>query len=153
MDDTLCDYAGAHRAALKKDPHNKWPQSVYDFYRKLNELPDAIWGMNELERLGFDVWILTRPSYMNPTCYTEKRMWVEDHLGIDWCRKLILCPDKSLMKGEYLIDDQLWPDFEGEQILFRQEEDNFDYRTHIVKKSWKDVLDYFYERPQKKLTI
>jgi len=26
--------------------------------------------------------ILTAPSYMNPMWYTEKRLWVEKHLGL-----------------------------------------------------------------------
>jgi len=129
MDDTLCDFMGAQERALAKYPDQKWPQAQMDFFRKMEPLPDAIWAMNELAK-EFDVWILTRPSYFNPLCYTEKRLWVEDHLGIEWCKKLILCPDKSLLKGYLLIDDIPWTGFEGEQILF----------GHELFPNWKAVM-------------
>lgn len=145
MDDTLCDYMNAHRNAIKANPHNKYPQSVFDFYRNLKPLDHAIWGMNELERMGYDVWILTRPSYMNPLCYTEKRVWVEEHLGLDWCKKLIIAPDKALLKGDYLIDDFHWENFEGTQILFRGSDDErpgvSDMKT-VQIKGWGSVIDF-----------
>jgi 5'-nucleotidase len=122
MDDTLCDWRGAYDKALQLYPEQKYPQSSMDFFRKLKPLPGAIEGFLKLEEKGYDVWILTRPSYQNPFCYTEKRLWVEDHLGLEWTKKLILCPDKSLVKGDYLIDDYPWPGFEGKQILFGSEE-------------------------------
>ena len=39
--------------------------------------------------------------------YTEKRIWVEKHLGMALVERLIICPDKSLLKGSYLIDDKV----------------------------------------------
>lgn len=67
-------------------------------------------------------WILTCPSYKNPMSYTEKRLWIEDHLGFNWCRKLINSPDKSLLIEDYLIDDKPWPGFQGTQLLFGSED-------------------------------
>ena len=58
-------------------------------------------------------------------------MWVEDHLGLHWCKKLILCPDKSLLKGDILIDDQVWEKFSGQKIVFNSETNNW---SHIIKK-------------------
>jgi 5'-nucleotidase len=101
MDDTLCDFTGAYRVALDKNPGIIYPQSQFDFFRKLDPLPLALDAMEILTNRGYDVWILTRPSILNPSCYTEKRLWVEDHLGIEWCNKLIICPDKSLVKGDF----------------------------------------------------
>ena len=37
------------------------------------------------------------------------------------CDRLILCPDKSLLKGDVLIDDTPWPGFEGQQLLFSRQ--------------------------------
>jgi 5'-nucleotidase len=121
MDDVLCEYKQGHESFSRKFPGIKYPQSIPGFYLNLADIDYAIWGINTLA-MHFDVWILTRPSYMNPLCYTEKRKWVENYLGIGWCKKLILCPDKSLMKGDYLIDDQPWPEFEGQQYLFGSDE-------------------------------
>lgn len=117
MDDTLCDFEGACKESILKMPIIRIPWSVVDFFRKLKPLPGAIEGINELAKY-YDVWILSKPSIHNPMSYMEKRLWVEDHLGFDWCKKLILCPDKSLMKGHLLIDDVMWSGFEGTQLYF-----------------------------------
>ena len=116
MDDTICMYkeyyiSEYHRTLLK------YPQSQVGFFLKLKPIGGAIEALNKLNEV-YDVWILTRPSYMNAHCYTEKRQWIEEHLGLEWCKKLILCPDKSLMIGDYLVDDHPWPGFKGEQLLF-----------------------------------
>ena len=121
MDDVLCDWMRAYDEARERVPGQKYPQAQMDFFRKLKPLPNAITGINLLKKRGHDVWILTKPSYMNPLCYTEKRLWVEDHLGLEWCDRLILCPDKSLLKGDVLIDDTPWPGFEGQQLLFSRQ--------------------------------
>lgn len=134
MDDTLCNFTGASESAKRKFPAQQFPQAQMDFFRKLDPIDDAI---PSIQLLGeyYDVWILSRPSYMNPLCYTEKRLWVEDHLGLEWCKKLILCPDKSLLKGEWLIDDVAWPEFEGTQILFGGEKNwAFVLYTLITKR-------------------
>ena len=129
MDDTICNFTEAHRRL--KTPEMKYPQSQMDFFRKLKPIKDAVSSVKLLGE-NFDVWFLTRPSYMNPLCYTEKRLWVEDHFGLEWCNRLILCPDKSLMIGDYLIDDHPWPEFKGKQILFGSEE----------YPDWDNVIKY-----------
>ena len=104
-----------------------------DFFRNLKPLPGAIEAMNILQNSNkYELNILTRPSIHNPLCYTEKRVWIENHLGYDWCEKLIICPNKALLKGDYLVDDYLWEDFEGEQIQYGKGEFT----------SWSIVYDY-----------
>jgi len=130
MDGVLCDFK-SHYNNLKSDyvPH---PQTTYGFYTTMPEIPGAIETYKWLEE-RFDVWILTRPSYWNPLCYTEKRVWVENHLGFETCRKLILSFDKTLFKGDYLIDDNIHDGFEGELIHFGT--DKF--------PNWESVKNYF----------
>ena len=50
--------------------------------------------------------------------YTEKRVWVEKNLGLGVVPKLIICRNKRLLKGDYLIDDHIYKDFEGELLHF-----------------------------------
>ena len=102
---------------------------------KLEPLPNAIESVNELKK-EFDVWILTRPSFNNINCYSEKAQWVLDNLGYDMLEKTILCGDKSLVKGDYLIDDQGnagQENFEGEWIKFGSEK----------FKDWLTVMEFF----------
>ncbi|MGH1337499.1 MAG: 5' nucleotidase, NT5C type [Aureispira sp.] len=120
MDNTLCDYTGkfSEMQANSKDPL-PYPQSQYGFFSSLEPLPGAIAAYQALQE-HYEVYILTAPSYLNPLCYTEKRVWVEQHLGLATTRDLIICKRKGLLKGDYLIDDHLYPEFEGQQLHFGQ---------------------------------
>lgn len=134
MDDTICDYKGAFTRDINKFSNNKFPQSRWGFFANLEPIEGAIETLHELME-DFDVWILTRPSYLNPLSYTEKRIWVEKYFGIEFCKKLILCSDKSLLRGDYLVDDSSLcgqPEFEGEWIQYGVE--NYD--------TWEKVKTY-----------
>lgn len=104
MDDTLCQFALANYLAMRQNPDIKWPQSQYGFFVNLEPIPGAIEGYKTLGS-KYDVFIVTRPSIWNPMSYTEKRVWVEKHLGFEECENLIMAPDKTLIKADYLIDD------------------------------------------------
>lgn len=134
MDGVLCDFYSARDKALLKNPEQKFPQSQWGFFLRLEEIPDAVYSFNKLKE-KYDVWILTRPSFKNVNCYTEKAQWLLDHLGEGILEKTIITPDKSLVKGDYLIDDMGnagQENFEGEWIHFGTEK----------FKNWKKVLDY-----------
>lgn len=136
MDGVLCDFAGA----FKKEHSDtvKFPQSRWGFFTNLEPLPNAIYFVKELMKTH-DVWILTRPSYKNALCYTEKRLWIEKYFGLEFCQKLIICSDKSLVKGDYLVDDSISDgqlEFEGELIRFGSPE----------FKNWWHVHDYLMDK-------
>lgn len=128
MNDTICNFLGAVVKARKINPDIKYPWCQLDFFRKLEPIEGAIEGLKKLSEY-YDVWILTRPSIKNPLSYMEKRLWIDDHLGYDWCEKLILCPDKTLMIGDLLIDDMSW-NFNGIQFRF----------GNIVHTNWSKVV-------------
>jgi len=125
MDDVICDFTGAYKEALKNNPDIKYPQSQLDFFRSLKPLPDAIKVMQYF--LNFhNTYIATAPSIYNPLCYTEKALWIKDHFGTDVLNRLIIVPNKSLLKGDYLIDDRIdthkQNEFEGTLIQFGSKE-------------------------------
>jgi len=130
MDGVLCRFYEAARKALLENPAQPYPQSQWGFFLKLEPVADAIESFKYLSE-NYDVWILTRPSTRNVNCYTEKAQWVWDNLGIDAVERLILCCDKNLLKGDYLIDDNIW-EFEGEHIHFGSER----------FPNWKTVVKY-----------
>jgi 5'(3')-deoxyribonucleotidase len=132
MDDTLCDFTTPFKTGEFK---LKYPQSKVGFFLGLEPLEGAIEGMNTL-MTKYDVWILTRPSIKNTNCYTEKAEWIKKYFGDNFLEKLILCPNKSLVKGDYLIDDDHrhgQTEFEGEHIHFGKD-DKF--------KTWSQVIEY-----------
>ncbi len=115
MDGVLCNYAKRYLETISEK--NTVPQSQYGFFTSLEEIPGAVEAINLIAE-EYDTWILTRPSTKNPLCYTEKRVWVEQHLGMKWVERLIICPEKSLLNGDILIDDFSWSKFDGIQYLF-----------------------------------
>ncbi len=131
MDGVIFDYDKRYAEARELRPEITYPQSIYGFYTDMEPLPEAVETVNKL-REKFDVWILSKPSYRNPLCYIEKRISIEKHFGLAFCNKLILCPDKSLLIGDYLIDDMPWPEFTGKQIRFGSQE----------FPNWKKVYDF-----------
>lgn len=96
-------------------------------FESLNPIDGAIDAVSTLISINhFDVYILTAPSTRNPLSYKEKRVWIETHFGYDFCKKLIICSNKGLLKGDILIDDNLTgkgqDKFEGELLHFGSNE-------------------------------
>ena len=138
MDGVLCDFKSAYVQDLEANPDQKYPQSQFGFFINLKPLPGAIDAVNKLKK-DYEVWILTRPSIHNISCYSEKALWIKNHLGFEMQERTILCTNKSLVKGDYLIDDQTshgQSDFEGELIQFGTKE----------FPDWKSVLKFLGSR-------
>ncbi len=143
MDDVLCDFTAAYKTAIKANPAIQYPQSQFDYFRKLAPIKDAIASVNYLlQQPLFEVYILTAPSIQNPLCYTEKRLWVEDHFGFEMVKRLIISPHKGLNRGDYLIDDndsgKGQENFEGQLLKFGSPE----------FPNWKTVISFFQEKYQ-----
>ena len=108
MDGVLCDFEGAITRDNEVYPDIAYPQSLEGFYRGLEPIKGAVQAMGALLKAEcIEPYILTAPSVYNPLSYTEKRLWVEDHLDFEWVERLIISPDKSLLIGDILIDDHI----------------------------------------------
>jgi 5'-nucleotidase len=132
MDDTLCDFTSPFKSGEYK---LKYPHSKIGFFLDLEPIDGAIEGLKTIQE-KYDVWILTRPSIKNTHCYTEKAEWIKKYFGEEMLEKMILCPDKSLVKGHYLIDDDHrhgQTEFEGEHIHFTKDEQFM---------TWSQVVEY-----------
>jgi 5'-nucleotidase len=55
---------------------------------------------------GHDVRICTSPLSGARFCAAEKIQWVHDRLGPEWERRVIITKDKTLVRGDVLIDDK-----------------------------------------------
>jgi len=108
LDGVLCEFEGAYERARKSKPEMAYPQAEYGFYANLEPISGGIEAVKMmLEDDRYSPYILTAPSEHNPMSYTEKRVWVEKHLGMEMVSRLIICPDKSLLRGDILIDDKM----------------------------------------------
>lgn len=110
LDGTVCDIKSAINLYRKENRGReestdyKYPWANPGFFEMLDPLPLAIESVNLLNK-DHDVWFLSRPSFRNTSSYTEKAEWVKKHFGYELQKKLILCGDKSLLKGKILVDD------------------------------------------------
>lgn len=115
MDGVLADYNARRDAFGEEATHQP------GFFRDLEPIQDAIAGFKTLVGMGCNVYILSTAPWSNPSAWSEKRLWVEEHLGEDGFKRLILSHHKNLLKGEYLIDDRIAngvDGFEGKHIHF-----------------------------------
>jgi len=83
----------------------------------------------------YDCYILSTAPWDAPWAWTQKREWVEKHLGKNAYKRLILSHNKNLCMGDYLIDDRTKNgagEFTGELIQFGNNE----------FPDWNSVLNY-----------
>lgn len=136
MDDVICNYKKAYNTFKLLNFEIKYPQSQYGFFLDLEPILDSIESIKALDN-HYDIYFLSSPSYKNPMCYAEKNYWIRKHFGIEWTKKLILSCNKSLLIGDYLIDDNYKGKgqefFKGQLIHFGSNE---------LFMNWKDVFEF-----------
>jgi 5'-nucleotidase len=115
------------------------------FYRNLPLIKGGKEAIQEIKQKGHDVFLCTSPLSSYENCILEKYEWVDAHLGRDWIKRLIITKDKTLIRGDILIDDN--PEPKGiltpmwEHIIY-----DFPYNRHIKDKrrvswdTWEEIL-------------
>jgi 5'-nucleotidase len=104
------------------------------FFEGLEPITGGIDAFKALSE-KYDVYFLSTAPWSNIHSLSEKRIWVEKHLGEYAFKRLILSHNKGLLKGDYLIDDRIAngvDKFEGEHIHFGTEK----------FPDWKSILKY-----------
>ena len=76
------------------------------FFINLPPVPGSVNAVKNMVSDGFSVFICTAGIYKNDSCLNEKKLWIEKYLGIDLARTAIFTRDKTIIKGDYLIDDR-----------------------------------------------
>ena len=117
-----------------------------NFFLSLEPIDGSIKALNEIQELGHEVYICTSPLSRYEDCVLEKYSWVDKYLGSEWTKKLIVTKDKTLVYGDFLIDDR--PEISGlikpswEHILYTQPyNQNVEGKRRLTWKNWKEVLD------------
>lgn len=116
------------------------------FYSRLQPVPGARAALKAMTKAGHDVRIVTSPWVSNPSCASDKLNWVVEHYGQYWGARVIITTDKTLVRGDILIDDK--PEVIGSQeptwehVYFTQP-----YNEHIPGRrrindwaEWEEVL-------------
>ena len=138
--------------------HDEFPEKFHEginniisergFYRDLKPIDGAIEGIQEMmEYSFFEVFFCTSPWNTSETCIRDKQNWLSQYFGKKILKRLVVTNDKTLVRGDYLIDDK--PTIKGvfdnptwEQILFSQP-----YNEKVIGKrrmfGWKDWKKIF----------
>ncbi len=142
MDEVIADAVTEHllrynrdhgEALTKEDLRGKWLWDVVqierhgalegylrseDFFAVLRVMPQAQRVIAALQK-RYEVFIATAAMEV-PTSFVAKFRWLEKHFPFIAPSHIVFCGDKSILRAEYLIDDnprQLRL-FHGEGILF-----------------------------------
>ena len=122
MDGVLVDFkSGITRlAADELREHEGHLDDVPGIFALMDPMPGAIEALRELSQL-FDTYLLSTAPWKNPSAWSDKLLWVQQHLGAPAHKRLILSHHKDLNRGDFLIDDGLSNGadrFIGEHIHF-----------------------------------
>jgi 5'-nucleotidase len=151
LDNTVADWSGRFSEGLTRlrpdlapqppDRFSVWSDDVDrnlaiqevvrepGFYAQLPTYPGARNALIGLLHAGVGVFIVSTPMESNVTSASDKSAWVRTHLGRRFVNRLILSHDKSLVRGDLLIDDK--PRISG-----------------LMEPTWRQVyFDQPYNRP------
>jgi 5'-nucleotidase len=131
MDGVLCDYTrhflekAVEKGAPKKDPLDCMSFGMdKNFEKKHHELikdipfevgffenhPPIEGALEAVRKMALDeridIFICTAPKKQYKNCVGEKYVWVEKNLGIEFTTKIIMTKDKTMVCGDFLIDDK-----------------------------------------------
>lgn len=150
QDGVLANYTKAHLEAIRRRypelPHIRVEDAIHfgtedlfplayregiealtlekGFFLNLEPIPGALDALREMLHAGHDVRICTAPKKDYRFCVPEKFDWVREYLGQEWVERIVITRDKTLVHGDFLIDDK--PKIEGartpvwEHILYDQ---------------------------------
>lgn len=126
MDNVLVDFPSGI-AKLSEQQRNEYDgrlDEVPGIFGLMTPMPGAISAFNELVR-KYDTYILSTAPWENASAWSDKLLWVKEHLGAPAHKRLILSHNKHLNTGDFLVDDRLKngvDKFSGKHIHFGTDE-------------------------------
>ena len=144
MDNVLVDFQSGIDA-MPEDVRKKYDgdeDEIPGIFSRMKPMEGAVSAFKKLAE-NYDVYICSTAPWENPTAWSDKKLWVEKHLGKEAYKRLTLTHHKNLVIGDYLIDDRKAngaSEFKGEHIHF-----GVNYKTGEENPfpTWASVLDYF----------
>ncbi len=113
-----------------------------DFFSVLNVMPESQRVLRALQE-KYEVFIATAAMEV-PTSFTAKYEWLGEHFPFIPSSHIVFCGDKSIIRADYLIDDnpRQFLRFEGEGILYNAHH-NVNVTGYRRVNDWLDVEKMF----------
>ncbi len=129
---------------VQSDRHNALEAYLRsdDFFGVLDVMPDSQRVLEALQG-KYEVFIATAAMEV-PTSFTAKYTWLGKHFPFIAPSHIVFCGDKSILRGDYLIDDnprQLGR-FSGEGILYSSPH-NVGVTGYRRVANWLEVEEMF----------
>ncbi|MDQ0888939.1 5'(3')-deoxyribonucleotidase [Paenibacillus sp. V4I9] len=141
---TIQDLEGKYlteiRPNLKEEIMNIYTEPT--FFRDLDVIEGSQEVIKELSQ-HYEIFIVTAAMEIPPS-FTSKYEWLKDHFNFLNERNFVFCGDKSIIKADYLIDDNSrhFKRFDGQGILFTNPYNIYETGYFRVD-NWQEVKDYF----------
>jgi 5'(3')-deoxyribonucleotidase len=144
-DVTLNDLAGKglwEIAPLDRQAQLRAFLDAEDFFEVLDVIPDS---QRVLEQLStrFEIFIATQAMVV-PNSLGPKYRWLQRHFSFIPPTHYVFCGTKSILRADYLIDDQPrnLTRFEGQGLLYSAPH-NLEVIGFVRVNNWLEVADYF----------
>lgn len=113
-----------------------------DFFRDLKPIEHSQEVIRELSET-YEVYIATAAMEV-PTSFNAKYEWLKEHFGFLDEMNFVFCGDKSIIRADYLIDDNTrhFKGFQGEGLLFTANH-NLNETGYVRLNGWLEVRDFF----------
>jgi 5'-nucleotidase len=115
------------------------------FFHDMPVIPGGVEAVREMADLGWQVFVCTHPFYINEHNFAGKYYWAETHIGKGWGERVIFASDKTMIRGNILIDDK--PEISGvnqpewEHIIFdRAYNRHVNGKRRLTWSNWREVL-------------
>ncbi len=115
------------------------------FFRGLPVMPGAVDAVLGMLEAGHALWVCSTPVAESAYCEGEKKSWLRAHFGETFARRMVFTHDKTLVKGDLLIDDK--PKIVGEHtpewehVLFDHSYNRgIENQRRLTWMNWREVL-------------
>ncbi len=129
MDGVLVDFGGHIETVMRENPYLNEEYAgredeIPNIFRHAPPIEGAIEAVRKLEESGkYELYIATAAPWGNPSAAMDKRLWIVEHFGDLFVKKMAITHLKNMLIGDYLIDDRTKNgagEFNGTHIHFGQ---------------------------------
>ena len=129
MDGVLVDFGRHIETVMRENPYlneeyEGREDEIPNIFRHATPIEGAIEAVRKLEESGkYELYIATAAPWGNPTAAMDKRLWIVEHFGDLFVKKMAITHLKNMLIGDYLIDDRTKNgagEFNGTHIHFGQ---------------------------------
>jgi 5'(3')-deoxyribonucleotidase len=112
------------------------------FFRQLPVMKDAVEVLGEMNK-QYEIFIVSAATEF-PNSLKDKLEWLTEHFPFLTWRQLVLCGDKRMVSGDYMIDDHVrnLQHFNGKKYLFTSPH-NLDIMGYPRINNWNEAAEIF----------